>query len=172
MPDTDRPRHFKANGPFFFDATFDAPLPPGAYPVVELTGPNGGGSPTVLDTGSSGPENFQHPDLRFIRLAGNVPSTAAPEPTGSRALRCSGSSALHRRGSRSISPSRIWARTRRLSSSPRTLRRSRRSRSSSIWTDGHDLGGSHDTGVARARPACASLRRGGPLSRDVARVRC
>jgi len=78
MSDTDRARHFKANGLFFVDASFDAALPRGAYPVVELTGPSGSGSPTTLSTASSSPENWQHPDLRFIRLAGNVPSTAAP----------------------------------------------------------------------------------------------
>jgi len=127
MPDTDRPRHFKANGPFFVDATFDAPLPPGAYPVVELTGPRGSGSPTTLGTASSGPENWQHPDLRFIRLSGNIPPDAAAGIYTVTRFEVQWTVGSPPSWQPVPIPFSIWAKTRRSSSMPRPRHRSRRS---------------------------------------------
>jgi len=87
MADTDRPRHFKQNAQFYVVATFDSPLPEGAYPVVYLVGPPGvlpppsdpGRKETVmLNSGSAGPANMDHPDQRAIRMTGNVPPFAPP----------------------------------------------------------------------------------------------
>jgi hypothetical protein len=72
-----QPRHFHANERFFVEMTFESPLPEGAVPLAEMSGPIGPGGPALTFWTTTAAEIDGSRRTR-MRLIGKIPEEAPP----------------------------------------------------------------------------------------------